>query len=375
MIRVVHVIAGLEVGGVQTMLLRLVSRMDGAAFHNQVIVLTGGGELRPLLIRAGATVAELGMRPGVPDPRGLWRLVAELRRHKTDVLQTWMYHSDLMGGLAARWTNKPRVVWGLHSESLPSAQTAWHAWLSAKFCVRLSYHLPDRIVCVSETGRKWHVRYGYNERLITVIPNGFDTDCFRPDGAAYHAIRQELGLAADAVIVGHVGRFDPQKDQRGLMRAAAHVLEKRPNVHFLLCGHGIDSKNSLLREWIGDTGRAGHFHLLGVRSDIERVTAAMDVMALSSKTEAFASCVGEAMACAVPVVTTAVGDLPQVVGDTGVLVPPRDPDALASGILGLLAAPDERCRLGVAARLRVQRLFGLDRMVRAYEDCYRQVLT
>jgi glycosyltransferase involved in cell wall biosynthesis len=374
MIRVVHVIAGLEMGGVQTMLLRLVSRMDCAAFHNEVIVLTRGGEVLPMLIRAGARVTELGMRPGVPDPRGLWRLGAELRRHRTDVVQTWMYHSDLMGGLAARWTNKPRVVWGLHAESLPSAQTAWHAWLSAKLCVRLSYYLPDRIVCVSEAGRKWHVRYGYNERLITVIPNGFDTDYFRPDGAAYHAIRRELGLAADAVIVGHVGRFDPQKDHRGLIQAAAQVLEKRPNVQFLLCGHGIDSKNMALRAWIADTGRAGHFHLLGIRTDIERVAAAMDVMALSSTTEAFASCVGEAMACGVPVVTTAVGDLPQVVGDTGVLVPPRDPEALARGILGVLAAPDERCRRGMAARERIKQLFGLDRMVRAYEDCYRQVL-
>ncbi len=372
MIRIVHVIAGLEMGGVQTVLCRLIEGMDHSAFSSHVISLTRGGEVLEMLRRAGAEVTELGMRAGIPDPRGLWRLRRTIARARPHLVQTWMYHSDLMATVALWPAGRPGLLWGIHNERLQLRRSPWHAWISALGCVAMSRWGPDCIVCASDAGRRWHARLGYDKRRLTVIYNGFDTRLFRPDPAAAGATREELGLPPHALLVGHVGRYAPQKDYPTLMRAAARVLATRPDVHFLLCGNRIDAGNRLLAPLVRATGHQDRIHLLGVRRDIARVTAALDVLVLSSATEAFPSCVGEAMASGVPVVSTAVGDVPNMVGDTGVLVPPGDPVALADGLSGMLARPpEERRRLGALARRRIEVNYGLDQMVRAYERCYR----
>jgi glycosyltransferase involved in cell wall biosynthesis len=215
---------------------------------------------------------------------------------------------------------------------------------------------------------------GYDKRRLTVIHNGFDTRLFKPDESAARSLREELGLPREALLVGHVGRYAPQKDYPTLVRAAARVLSTRPDVHFLLCGNRIDIGNGTLAALVRAAGHEDRLHLLGVRSDITRVTAALDILVLSSSTEAFPSSVGEAMASGVPVVSTAVGDVPKMVGDTGTLVPRGDPVALADGLLGMIARPpEERRRLGALARRRIEENFSLDQMVEAYMRCYRKL--
>ncbi|MGQ0645700.1 MAG: glycosyltransferase family 4 protein [Elusimicrobiota bacterium] len=372
MIRTVHVIAGLAVGGAEVMLFRLLSRLDRDAFEPEVVSMTGDGPLAEKIRALGVPVSGLGMRRGVPDPRGLARLAVRLRARRPGVVQTWMYHADLLGGLAAKLAGGPPVVWGVHHSNLDPAFNKRSTLFTARACARLSRALPARIVCCSEASRRVHAALGYDAAKMAVIPNGFDLAEFKPDPEARASVRRELDLPEDALLVGLVGRFDPLKDHRSFAAAAARM--KTARVHFLLCGDGVEWGNPDLVRAVDAAGPRSRFHLLGRRGDVPRLTAALDVAASSSLGEGFPNAVGEAMACGVPCAVTDVGDSGAMVGETGKVVPAGDPEGLARALDELLALPIEgRRRLGEAARARVAEFYSLSRAATRYESLYKEI--
>lgn len=210
---------------------------------------------------------------------------------------------------------------------------------------------------------------------MIVIPNGFDLEAFRPNPEARREVRAELGIPDTSLVITHIGRFHSQKDYPNLLSAADLVAAARADVCLVLCGDGVDSSNPLLAEWTARPSLAGRFRLLGNRADVHRILAASDVAVSASTGEGFPNAVGEAMATGIPCVATDVGDTADLVGEAGMIVPPADPQALASGILGLLArSPEDRSSLGLKARARIGNLFGLERMARRYAGVYREVL-
>jgi glycosyltransferase involved in cell wall biosynthesis len=207
---------------------------------------------------------------------------------------------------------------------------------------------------------------------MVVIPNGTDVATFRPDPMARAAVRRELNLPEGAPLIGLVARFDPQKDPRNFVQAAARLHARRPEAQFLLCGHGMNWDNPALVRWIEGGGIRDRCYLLGRREDIPRLTAALDVATSSSATEGFPNVLGEAMACGVPCVATDVGDSAVIVGNTGHVVPPHTPGALADAWARLLDMPArERRDLGMRARERVASSFSIDSVVERYEALYR----
>jgi glycosyltransferase involved in cell wall biosynthesis len=242
-------------------------------------------------------------------------------------------------------------------------------------CVRLSGWLPQRIVCPSEASRRWHIGFGYPEYKFTLIPNGIDIDEFHPDKEARASVRAELGLSSDTALVGLVARFDPQKDHSIFVKAAARVLASRPATDFLLCGGGIHWGNRTLRTWIEAAGLRNRFHLLGEREDMPRLTAALDIAALSSTSEAGPMVVLEAMACGVPCACTDVGDIANMIGDTGRIVPAENPEALGDAIVCLLSAGEEqRARMGSAARNRLREKYLLSDVAQRYDALYADLV-
>jgi glycosyltransferase involved in cell wall biosynthesis len=373
-IRLIHVIAGLELGGAQITLYRLLSGLDRSTFECQVISLTDIGPMGERIRRLGVPVRALGMRPGVPNPRGLVILAHWFRRGRPDVIQTWMYHSDLIGGLAAKLAGRGRVVWGVHYGSLDRGSINRHTMWSARTCSWWSGWLPQRIVCASEASRRWHTGFGYPARKMVVIPNGFDMEQFHPDDEARFSVRGELSVSPDTPLVGLMARFDLQKDHRNFVQAAARVHASRPDVHFLLCGIGIHWDNQELAGWIDAAGLRQCFHLLGEREDMPHLTAALDIATLSSTAEGFGAVIAEAMACGVPCACTDVGDLAELVGETGKVVPPANPQALAEAMTELLALDrEQRVRLGLAARRRVQERYPLSSVVLRYQSLYQEL--
>jgi glycosyltransferase involved in cell wall biosynthesis len=374
-IEVAHIIAGLDTDGAETVLHRLTSHMDPERFSNEVISLTTVGPMAPRLEASGVRVRALGMRPGMPNPYYVARLASWLRFAKPQVVQTWMYHADLLGGVAAKLAGNIPVVWGIHHTNLDRGQNKRLTIWTARACAVLSGRIPSRIVCCSEASRDVHARFGYAAQKMEVIPNGFDTRQFHPDAEARAAMRSELGLSESCPVIGMAARFHPQKGHRNFVKAAALLHAKNAEVHFLLCGKGVDRQNTELMGWIEEAGLAPVCHLLGPLEDMPRFFATLDVTTSSSLTEAFPVAVGEAMACGIPCVVTDVGDSAAIVGDTGRVVPANDPTALAEAWRSLLnGGAGQRQQLGLAARSRVEQNYALQAIVERYEEVYRQVV-
>lgn len=369
--RVVHIITGLDIGGAELALTRLLQTMDRCQFDSQVISLTGAGEVAGRIRQLGIPVWMLGMNPAFPNPLVLLRLALHLKKIRPDVIQTWMYHADLVGGIAAWLAGGIPVIWGIRNSILAPGDSKRLTIAIVKILARLSHHLPRRIVSCSEIARQVHIRQGYAPEKFVVIPNGFDLEMFYPNEPSRLAVRRELGLSPDVPLIGLVARFDPYKDHRNFVEAAAILHRRRPDVHFLLCGGGITWDNPSLSGWIRDFSLQPLFHLLGRRTDIPYLTAALDIAASSSYAEAFPNVVGEAMACGVPCVVTDVGDSALIVGNTGRVVPPKDPAALADACQDVLElSPENHRKLSLAARQRVIQQFNLQVMARHYEQLY-----
>jgi glycosyltransferase involved in cell wall biosynthesis len=373
-LRVLHVINSFESGGAEAMLCNLVLRVDRKRFEPSVVALINDLSVAGPLLEAGIPVTTMGMRPGVPDPRGVARLVRHLRRLKPDVIHSWMDHSNLITALAARVASAGPLIWGIHHSDHVAGVAKRSTLMTVSACAALSHRLPARIVSCSEHGRTLYERRGFAAQKLAVIPNGFDTDRFRPDPEARASVRRDIGAPLQAPLVGLVARFDPLKDHATFLRAAAHVSQSRPDVHFLMCGTKVDRHNAGLLSQVDALGLSGRCHLLGPRRDVARIHAALDVAASSSISEAFPLAIGEAMACGVPCVATDVGDSALMIGATGRVVPSRDPAALAAAVLALLALrPDERAKLGGDARRRVREKFDLGAVARRYERLYEEV--
>jgi glycosyltransferase involved in cell wall biosynthesis len=370
-IRVTHVISGLELGGAETMLHRLLGASDRGRFDHTVISLSGFGPLAPRIAALGIGVSALGMRRGRLQARPLGRLARRLASRRSHVVHTWMDHANLLGGLSARATGGAKVVWGVHG-SLHPRESKRSSQVTARACIATARWVPDRVVSCSQRLAETLVEQGYAPGRTIVIPNGFDLSWFRPDPERGRALRSQLGVGAEETIVGLAGRYHPQKDHRGFIRAAGVVARARADVRFLLCGSGVDAANRELTGWIAEAGIAERCLLLGSVGDMRGVFNAIDLLVCASSFgEAFPLVLGEAMACGLPCVTTAVGDAAAIVGDTGRVVPIRDPAALAGEILDSLSMPaTERMAVAHAARARIEERFELRGVTRAFERLY-----
>lgn len=369
---VLHLITSLDTGGAQSVLLRLAAadRED----RHLVVSLRGAGPCGERLERAGVPVRALGQRRGSFGASGLLRLVRLLREQRPDVVQTWMYHADLVGGLAARLAGVGAVVWGIRNANLDPGAVSAATRLVVRACARCSGVLPRRIVSCSEAAARVHVALGYRAGRMEIVPNGFDLALWAPDPAARQRVRAQLGVGVGTLVLGMVARWHPHKDHANLFAALARLpAAGAPDWRCALVGEGLEATNGDLARLIARHGLGGRLLLLGPREDVPALMNALDLHLLSSRGEAFPNVVGEAMACGTPVVATNAGDTALIVGETGWVVPIGDPAAFAGAILAAgaeMAEPRAWSARQTACRERIAARFGLDRMVRAYREIW-----
>ncbi len=366
--RVLHVITNLEAGGAQAVLRGLVAA-DPDDTH-QVVSLMGHGVHGGPLAAAGVPVHALGMPRGRLAPRGLARLRDLMRRARPDVVQTWMYHADLLGGAAARLAGLRGVVWGLHNANLDPRSVSAATRSVVRLCALVSGLVPARIVSCSERAARLHAALGYRADRIEVVPNGYDLRRFAPDPGARARLRAQLGVPEDCRLLGTVARWHPHKDHATLAAALGRLDgAAAPRWRCLLAGDGMDGRNAELARLLERSGVADRLLLLGPRDDVPALLNALDLHVLSSSGEAFPNVVAEAMACGTPAVVTDAGDAALIVGETGWVVPVGDAPALAASIARALREAaagggwEARRR---ACRERIAGAFGLERMVRGY---------
>lgn len=373
--RVTFIITGLATGGAEIMLHKLLQNIDRSCVEPTVISLMNKGEIGPCIDALGIPLYALGMRRGMPTPWVVLHLARLLWQLQPEVVHTWLYHADLLGGLAARLAGFRRVIWCLRHSNLSKTENKRSTLAVVGLCARLSRWLPMRIVSCSQRAKAVHTEVGYVEEKIHVIPNGFDLSHFAPDPTARASLRAELGLLSDIPLVGVVARSDVQKNHLGFVQAAAQLLTQMPQVHFVLAGTGVDAGNAALQAAIAaHPGMDKHMHLLGRRDDVPRLMASLDVLASPSHGEAFPNVLGEAMACGVPCVVTDAGDSAEIVGATGRVVAVGDMAGLAQQLLEVLRLPAaERIALGHQARARVQAEYEIGHITLLYQALYERV--
>jgi glycosyltransferase involved in cell wall biosynthesis len=370
-LKVVHLISGLEAGGAERSLANLVAGLDRTRIRNVVISMTGRGFFGEIIERNGTPVHVLNMTRGVPSISALNRLRQLLRAERPDLLQTWLYHADVLGLIATVFEPRLPLVWNLRCSNMALESYRPLTRLVRRLLVAGS-RMPAAVIANSRAGADFHQRLGYTPQRWAVIPNGFDPALWRPDADARHAVRAELGIPDDAPVLGLVARIDPAKDHACFLRAAQRVHAALPACRFVLAGGEVPS----LAPAVAAVGLGAVTHLLGPQQDVPRLNAAFDVACLSSAFgEGFPNVLGEAMCCGIPCVTTDVGDAALVVGATGRVVPPADPQALAAAALDLLTMdPAARHALGAQARARIVDEYSLSATLSQYTALYENLL-
>lgn len=373
--KLLFIINCLHTGGAEIMLYKLLSRLNQDRWEPVVISLISGGKLQQQISDLGITVHYINMKRGLPTAKSTWRLIKIVGQQSPDLIQGWMYHSNLAAYFAnAFLSRKIPILWNIRSSLYTLSNQNTGTALIIKFSARLS-KFTEKIIYNSKKSALQHQNRGYAPEKTLVIPNGFETDIFKPNEQAYWEIRNELGIFPDSFLIGMIGRFHPVKGHDTFLKAASLLMRIYPNTHFLLVGDGVNWENLKLRQLTKELKQTDQIHLLGERHDIPVLTAALDIACNSSYSEAFPNVIGEAMSCGVPCVVTDVGDSAWMVGNTGRVVPPRDPEALANAWKELIDLGAEgRSALGKAARARIRDHFSIDSVVAQYEALYQNVL-
>jgi glycosyltransferase involved in cell wall biosynthesis len=376
-IRIVHVITGLTAGGAERTMINVVRGLDPRRFQSRVISISRDHTLAGVLRAAGIELTTLDARPLVSLGLGpLLRIAQLVRREKPDIVQTWLPDADLLGGVAA-WISGIPVVWNIRASL---SDGGWRPVASsvrlrivARLCAAMSGVIPQAIVSCSRANVNRNL-FRYRQDKIRVIGNGVDLDLFKPDPAARAAVRTERGVDDATPLIGMVARFHPVKDLGTFLTAARQVIGTHPHVRFLLCGQGMESTNAVLTRMIASHDLEQSVLRLGFREDVARVFAALDVHVLSSRSEAFGNVLIESMASGVPCAATDVGESRFIIGDSGRIVPPRDPSALAAAVRELIELPQsEMDALRLRARQRVAENFTLQATIAQYAELYKTI--
>lgn len=367
--RILLLSSSMGMGGADKQLLSAAQEMRCRGHEVLIVSLTVLGPMGLEARRLGIPTESLAMRRGVPDPRGLVRLVRFVRAWKPDVLHSHMIHANLMARVLRLFVRVPVLISTIHS-----VHEGGRLRMAA---YRLTNSLADQMTIVSQAGADRFVTEGIVPReLLRVVPNGVDTDRFRNvPPSARESLRESMELEHKFVWLA-VGRFEIPKDYPTMLRGFARVRERYRETVLLLVGRGsLQGDTEALAQALG---LGGGVWFLGVRDDVPDLMSAADGYVMSSAWEGMPVVLLEAAAAGLPIVATSVGGNPEVVcnQESGFLVPPGDPEALGQAMLRLIELPEtQRRSLGERGREHVRTHYGLGRMVERWEDLYREVLT
>lgn len=370
MIKIAHVITELNVGGTEQLLYLLLAHSHRDKFEHIVISLEDKGVYGESIEALDIPVYTINLNPSRPNPLALLNVIRILRREQADIIQTWLYHADLVGTLASYFVPFRVLGWNIQNTTIVNFESGLRR-LIIKALTRLS-RKPDFIIANSQATQELHVANGYRGDRWTIIYNGVDTKQFKLNKDTRSRCRHEIGIPDDAVVIGQVGRLTAEKNYPGFIETAVKILEVYPDTHFVGVGKDVtfDSLGKLIPEHLHK-----QFHLLDLRRDVADLYTMFDIFTLTSDFEGLPNVVGEAMATSLPCAVTDAGDIPQLIGDTGIVVPAGDMNAMFDAWSRLLAMSDaERQAMGGVARQRIEDHFSIEQYIEQYETLYSEAV-
>lgn len=367
--KIVHIITGLGSGGAENFLYKLLKNVDLNKYNVSVISLKGKGFYGEKIEKLGIPVFSCNM---TKNPISIIKTIIKLYKkiRGADVLQCWMYHANLIGFISGKLAHVPKIIFSIHHANFDKDKNKKLTIIINKICSYLA-HFIYAVVYAGENSKLLHInRMGYPKSNAISIPNGVETNKFKPKPWAKDFVSKITKTPKDKNILLVVSKWHPIKDIPNFIEAFKIVNKNKDNVVAILCGRGLDSSNKELVNTIENKNLENEIRLLGVRDDIDIIMAGSDILVLPSAGEAFPMVLIESMACGVPCVATDVGDSRLIVKDTGVVVPPHQPEKLAQGILSLLESTTMRKKLGIKSRQRVLDNYDLRTIYSQYEDLW-----
>ena len=370
--KVLHIISGLDTGGAEMMLYKLLAAFPNQAIRSEVISLGRNGPITKRIIDLGINVQSLHLGSGwIGSITGIFLLIKYTRNFCPHVIQGWMYHGNIAATIASFFVFQQVIVcWNIRQ----TLQDLKNEKIITRLLIRLSpflSRLPKYILYNSIISAEHHEKIGFYKKSRMIIPNGFDINIFRPQDQVRSSIRNNLGLNLKQVI-GHIARYHPKKDHETLLRATRRIVDQIPETVVLLIGRGVTEENCRLRSIMEQLDLERNILFLGERADVSQIMVAMDVLVSSSAWgEGFPNVIGEAMASGVACVATDVGESRNIVGDAGTVVPDSSPEMLADAVIELLNLPvGKRFDIGCRARERIATNFSIQDIARQYLRAY-----
>ncbi|MDV2440809.1 glycosyltransferase [Acinetobacter gerneri] len=369
---IVHIIIGLDAGGAELMLKRLIlSSHEKNTFNHQVISLTNIGPIGKELQKSGVKIYSLGMNSIFTIPLIYFRLKKILKVINPNIVQTWMYHADFLGGVAAKRVGIKKIIWGIRTTDVTLGKSNLTILLR-NLCAKFSYFIPKVIVSAARISKTVHIEAGYDASKFTIIPNGFDMSKMKSTPEDRELLRKEWGINHDDIVIGSIGRFNYIKNQQLFIEIAAKLNSKKKNLKFIMIGKDNDWENHELLSWIDEYGIREKFILLGQRNDINKCLSALDFFCLHSRTEGFPNVLGEAMAMGVIPVCLDVGDVAFILNKSELIA--KNPNELFEAMIKALELnPVTKEKIIKENYFRIKNNFSLDLVTELYEKLYQEI--
>jgi glycosyltransferase involved in cell wall biosynthesis len=367
-LKVIHLVEDMKIGGAERIIADIVLGLDRKKYDASVWCVTRGGETATELTEKGIEVKILGIST-YRNPLNTFKLTRLLKAARPDIVHTHGYFASVIGRLAARRAGIPVILAHVHS-------TYWEYRKRHLMIERKLSRFTHKIICCSKAVESFvNNTEKITDNKTTVIYNGVDEERFSPHQSPT-SIRAEFGMDDEAAVVGTVSSLTPHKGHEYLIQAASLLLGTLPSVKFLIVGDGP------LRKRLEDQAKNLNIHpaviFTGARKDIPEILTLMDVFVLPSHTrEGLGLAIIEAMAAERPVVATDIGGIPEAINDseTGLLVPPGDPEGLAKAIIELLQNPKKAKEMGEKGRTRVKEKFTTKKMLSEIEHVYQSLIS
>ena len=368
--KLIHIIPSLGSGGAETFLgLLALNQQRSEGLDLKILTFIKGGLIQKSIIKNGLSVITFELKT-IKILLNVFNIYQFIKSEKFQIVQTWMYHANLIGGILARLAGTKKIIWTVCNSGSEinkfKISTKFFIYLNALF----SYLIPSKIVFCSEEALINHVKLGFCSKKMCVIPNGFDIYKFCPSDEKRNVIRTELNIDHNKIVVGMVARFDPQKNYRMFATVMGLINKQFPDVHFVLVGKGIDHQNKSLKSWLQDCSRE-NFNLIGEREDIQSVMCSFDILVSSSNAEAFGNVIAEGMLTGLPCVVTDVGVCKDIVGDTGFSVKANNTASMTLALEKLITMTHhDRKTLGQNARERIKKKYNISIISKKYTKLY-----